>query len=98
MGPIRLFWLLFAALDVVACVGLVAFYRRFGVDTPETRASARQVMIGVYAAIALLGIAFLALGLHASPVQWKTVVQSGIFITLGAGGIAVSLVRRQPAT
>lgn len=93
-AAIRLFWLLFAALDVVACVGLVLFYRSFGQDTPETRARARRVMVGVYAAIALLGVAFLAVGIHASPVQWKTVVQSVIFIALGGCGIAISLARR----
>jgi proton-dependent oligopeptide transporter, POT family len=96
-GAIREFWLLFAALDVVACVGLVAFYRRFGEDTPQTRARARRVMLGVYAAIALLGLAFLGLGLHASPVQWKTVVQSLIFIALGGGGIAISARNPQAA-
>jgi hypothetical protein len=97
MSQIRLFWLLFAALDVVACVGLVAFYRRYGQDTPETRAKARKVMIGVYVAIVLLGVFFFGLGVKASPVQWRTVVQSLIFMALGSGGIAVSLLRRHPA-
>jgi proton-dependent oligopeptide transporter, POT family len=97
MSQIRLFWLLFAALDVVACVGLVAFYSRYGQDTPETRAQARKVMIGVYVAIVLLGVVFLGLGVTSSPVQWKTVVQSLIFMALGSGGVAVSLLHRQPA-
>ena len=37
-----LFWLIFAALDVVAVFGLILFNRAFGQDTPETRRGARR--------------------------------------------------------
>lgn len=93
-GRTRLFWLLFAVLDIVACAGLWFFARSFGQDTPDTRARARRVMIGVYAGIVLLGLIFLAIGANATPVQYRTVVQAIIFIALGGGGIAVSLSRK----
>jgi phosphoglycerol transferase MdoB-like AlkP superfamily enzyme len=93
-GRTRLFWLLFAVLDIVACAGLFYFARSFGQDTPDTRARARRVMIGVYAGIVLLGLVFLAIGANATPVQYRTVVQAIIFIALGGGGIAVSLSRK----
>jgi dipeptide/tripeptide permease len=94
-GRARLFWLAFALLDVVAAGGLVAFARRFGEDTPETRRRAARVMAGVYAGITLLGLAFLALALAASPVQVKTAVQALIFLLLGGGGLAIN--RGRPA-
>jgi dipeptide/tripeptide permease len=95
-GRARLFWLLFAALDVVALLGLIAFARAFGVDTPETRRRAAVAMGAVYAVIALVGLGFLLMALAASPVQSKTVVQSLIFIALGGGGLLVNR-RARPA-
>ncbi len=90
-GPqARLFWALFAALDVVAAAGLIVFARRFGDDTAETRRKAARVMAGVYALIALLGVAFLIFAVTASAVQYKTAVQAGIFLLLGGGGLAIN--------
>jgi POT family proton-dependent oligopeptide transporter len=86
----RLFWLLFAALDVVAAAGMVVFARRFGADTAETRRRAKRVMTGVYALIGLLGVAFLVVAVTASPVQYKTAVQAAIFLLLGCGGITIN--------
>jgi proton-dependent oligopeptide transporter, POT family len=86
-GQARLFWLAFAALDVVACVGLMLFARSFGADTPDTRARARVVMNGVYSGIALLGVFFLYQGVSATSVQYRTVVQAVIFVALGGGGL-----------
>jgi POT family proton-dependent oligopeptide transporter len=89
-GRARAFWLLFAVLDVVAAAGLVLFARRFGEDTQETRRRAARVMTGVYAGIALLGVAFLAAAVSSSPVQYKTAVQALIFLLLGGGGLAIN--------
>ena len=86
----RIFWLIFAVLDVCAAATLVLFFRKFGEDTPATRRSAARAMRLVYALIILLGVAFLAIGLTASPVQYRTVVQALIFVTLGVGGILVN--------
>ncbi len=89
-GRVTVFWLIFAVLDVIAAGGLVLFFRKFGEDTPETRRKATQAMKLVYTLIGLLGVAFLIMGLSASPVQYRTVVQSLIFLLLGAGGILIN--------
>jgi len=89
-GRTRLFWLIFAVLDVCAAGALVLFFRKFGEDTPATRRRAAGAMQLVYGLIVLLGAAFLVVGLGASPVQYRTVVQALIFVTLGAGGIVVN--------
>ncbi len=90
----RLFWAMFAVLDVVAAAGLIVFARRFGEDTPETRRRAARVMRSVYALISLLGVAFLIAAVTASPVQYKTAVQAAIFLLLGGGGLAINRAAR----
>jgi dipeptide/tripeptide permease len=85
----RIFWLLFAVLDVIAATGLVLFARRFGRDTEETRRRARAIMRGVYLAVLLLGGVFVYVAFSSSPVQARTAVQAAIFIALGAGGLVV---------
>jgi dipeptide/tripeptide permease len=96
-ADLRNFWLLFAALLVLATAALVVYNRFLGVDTPETRASARRIMIGVYVVVFLLGGYFFYKGLwggnHPAP---KTVVQAVIMLLIGGGGIWVSR-RREPA-
>jgi proton-dependent oligopeptide transporter, POT family len=93
-GQARLFWAMFAVLDVVAAVGLIVFARRFGEDTAETRRRAARVMTGVYTLIGLLGVAFLIFALTASPVQYKTAIQALIFLLLGGGGLAINRAAR----
>ena len=90
----RIFWLMFAVLDIAAAVGLLLFARAFTADTPETRRKARIVMIGVYTAILLVGVAFCYTAFSSFPVQYRTLVQSIIFLVLGAGGLIVSRSRR----
>jgi dipeptide/tripeptide permease len=85
----RTFWLLFAVLDVVAAAGLVLFARSFGTDTVETRRRARAIMRGVYAAVLLIGGAFLYAAFSKAPVQPRIAVQAAIFIALGAGGLVM---------
>ena len=89
-GTARKFWLLFAALDVVAAIGLVMFARAFGPDTPSTRRRALAVMRGVYAAILLLGLGFLYVAFSSTPIQPRVAVQALIFVTLGVGGLVYS--------
>ncbi len=86
----RLFWLLFAGLDVVAFIGLIVFARKFGTDTPETRRAARSAMMGVSWVLLVVGLAFCYVALTADPVQYKTAVQSIIFLALGAGGLVMN--------
>ncbi len=89
-GKATVFWLIFAVLDVCAAAALVLFFRKFGEDTAATRHSAARAMQLVYSLIGLLGVAFLALGLTADPVQIRTVVQASIFLALGLGGIIIN--------
>jgi POT family proton-dependent oligopeptide transporter len=89
-GRARTFWLLFAALDIVAAASLVVFSRVFGPDTPDTRRRARVVMRGVYGAILFAGAGFLYAAFSASPAQPRIAVQASIFIALGVGGLLVS--------
>jgi dipeptide/tripeptide permease len=88
-GRATLFWLMFAILDIGAVLAMVAFFKRFGEDTPDTRARATRTMHLVYGVIALLGTAFLVMGLTADPMQIRTIVQSLIFLGLGLGGIVI---------
>ena len=85
----RTFWLLFAALGVVAVAGLVLFARHFGANTEKTRGRARLVMRGVYVAVLLVGAAFLYSAFSSTPAHARTAVQAVIFIALGAGGLLV---------
>jgi len=89
-GRARLFWFLFAVLDVVAAAGLVLFARVFGPDTPATRQRARAVMRGVYAVVLLLGAVFLYVAFSTSPVQSRVAVQALIFVALGTSGLVTS--------
>ena len=94
LAATRTFWLMFAVLDVVAAGGLILFARAFTADTPETRRKARTVMSGVYALVLLVGVAFCWFAFSSSPIQYRTLVQSIIFLALGSGGLIVSLRRR----
>jgi dipeptide/tripeptide permease len=85
-----IFWLLFAALDVVATVGLIVFARSFTADTLATRARATRIMNGVYAVIAVLGLGFLAIAVTADPFQYRTAIQAVIFLALGGGGLLMN--------
>jgi dipeptide/tripeptide permease len=92
-----IFWLLFAALDVAATIGLVVFARNFTADTPATRARATRIMNGVYAVIAVLGLGFLAIAAQANPFQYRTAIQAVIFLALGGGGLLMNYRRRRAA-
>lgn len=97
----RLFWLLFAALDVVAAAGLILFARSFGQDTPDARRRARPWMNGIYALILLLGVGFLyaayaaAAGVTTGTLLFqvfsnRTAIQALIFLALGTGGLLMN--------
>ncbi len=90
----RLFWLLFAGLDLVAMVGLIAFAKHFGTDTPAARKGSRFVMYGVYILIFLVGAAFFWSAFSSAPVAYRTIVQAVIFIAIGAAGFLMNFLRR----
>lgn len=79
----------FAVLDVLAALGMVAFFRAFGEDTEATRRGAARALRVAYGVVILLGGAFLAVGLSGESVQIRTVIQSLIFLVLGIGGMLV---------
>ena len=86
----RTFWLMFAVLDVIAAASLVLFARKFGTDTPDTRRQAKGVMNLVYALVLLIGVAFCYSAFTTDPVQYRTAVQSLIFLALGGGGLVMN--------
>ena len=87
----QVFWLIFAGLGLVAMSGLMLYNRYFSVDSPATRARARQIMIGLYSLLLVLGALFLYRSLFGSAgVAYRTAVQATIMLLLGAGGIAIS--------
>jgi dipeptide/tripeptide permease len=91
-GTTRMFWLMFAGLDIAAVVGLMLYNRSFAVDTPETKARARTIMIAVYTLLVLVGAWFLYSSVFAGPsVAYKTMTQAIIMLLIGGGGIIISL-------
>jgi hypothetical protein len=89
------FWLIFAALDVVAIIGLLLYNRFFSADTPETRRAARRIMIGVYSLLAAAGAWFFyTAGFAAATVNYRTFVQAIIMLLIGLGGVFISLRHR----
>lgn len=90
----RNFWLLFAVLDVVAVLGLLLYNRYFAVDTPDTNARARHIMLGIYSLLVLLGGWFLYGSLFGGEtIAYKTLVQASIMLLIGIGGVLVSMKR-----
>ena len=94
-SQLRDFWLIFAALDVVAVVGLLAYNRVFAVETRANRRLARQIMIGVYTLLLALGAwYFYSSTFRGEAIVYRTMVQAVIMLVIGAGGIAVSMRER----
>jgi dipeptide/tripeptide permease len=90
------FWLIFAVLGGVCLVGMLLYNRFFSEETPETNRRAWKIMLGLYSVFALAGFYFLIYSLFLVPeIQWKTFVQALILLSLGGGGIGISL-RRKP--
>ena len=95
-GTTRMFWLMFAGLDIAAVVGLMFYNRAFAIETPETNARARTIMIGVYLLLLLVGGWFLYSSAFAGPsVNYKTLIQAIIMLLIGGGGMAISLRTRE---
>jgi len=94
-GDLMRFWLMFAALDILAMGGLLLYNRFFAVNTPAAAASARKIMIAVYGALILLGGWFLYSSMTAIPIAYRTLVQACIMLLIGAGGVAISLRREE---
>jgi proton-dependent oligopeptide transporter, POT family len=90
-GDIRTFWLLFAAMNLIATGGLWLYNRAFALDTPETRARATRIMIATYSLIFLIGAWFLTSALGADTINYKTIIQAAIMIGIGGAGAGISI-------
>jgi POT family proton-dependent oligopeptide transporter len=94
-GNLRNFWLIFAGLGVLATAGLMSYNRFFAADTPRTNSRARQIMIGIYSLLVILGALFFYSSVFGgATVAYKTMVQASIMVLIGAGGLVISLKRR----
>jgi len=97
-GDIRGFWMMFAAINLVAIAGLILYNRYFSQDTPGTNARARSIMIGIYALLGLAGLWFLQSSLFGGEtIAYRTLVQSFIMLLIGCGGLLISLRKPLPA-
>ncbi len=91
----RNFWILFAALDVIAVLGLLLYNRYFAEDTPATNARAGQIMIAIYSLLVLIGGWFFFTSVFGgATVAYKTMVQAIIMLFIGAGGVFISMRHR----
>lgn len=91
-ATVRFFWLMFAGLDIAAVVGLMFYNRAFALDTPETNARARTIMIGVYLLLLLIGAWFFYTSVFAgAEISYKTMIQAVIMLLIGGGGVTISL-------
>ena len=89
---VRTFWLIFAALGMLAMAGLLLYNQFFSADTPATNKRARQIMVGVYTMLIAVGGWFLYSSVFAGEfVAYKTLVQAVIMLLIGSGGVAISL-------
>jgi POT family proton-dependent oligopeptide transporter len=90
-GTTRMFWLMFAGLDIAAVIGLIFYNKAFAIETPETNARARRIMIGVYLLLLLVGGWFFYTSVFGGPdVAYKTMIQAVIMLLIGGGGMAIS--------
>jgi dipeptide/tripeptide permease len=92
ISQVKFFWLIFAVLGIFCLASMLLYNKFFSEDTPETNRRAWKIMLGIYALIAAVGVYFFIISLFLTPqIQWKTFVQALIMLTLGGGGLALSL-------
>ncbi|MBI5217229.1 MAG: MFS transporter [Ignavibacteriae bacterium] len=95
-GDIRLFWMIFAGLGILATVGLFLYNKFFSADTPETNRKARSIMLGIYSVLILLSIWFFYKSVFGgATIAYKTMVQAIIMLLIGVGGVAISAKHKQ---
>jgi hypothetical protein len=90
----RLFWLLFAALDLLSMVGLILFNRYFAEDSPPANRAAGRIMAAIYVFLVILGGSFFVVTFSGTTVAYKVLVQSVIMLLIGIGGIIISVKHR----
>ena len=91
-SDVRMFWLIFVALDVLAVVGLFLYNTYCAVETPAVNRMTRKIMIGVYLVLLLVGGWFFYSSVSSGPdIAYKTMVQAVIMLLIGGGGTLISL-------
>jgi dipeptide/tripeptide permease len=91
-SEIKLFWLTFAGLGIVAMTGLLLYDRFLSTETPSANSISRKIMLGVYIALIILGFYFLYLSTFSGQeISFKTLVQASIMLIIGIGGIIITL-------
>jgi proton-dependent oligopeptide transporter, POT family len=91
-GTVQTFWFVFVAIGILAIVGLLFYNRYFASDTPSANRRARQIMIGVYTVVVIIGAWFFYDAVFGGEtVAYKTMVQALIMLIIGGGGVAISL-------
>jgi POT family proton-dependent oligopeptide transporter len=87
----RMFWLIFAAIGILAMAGLILYNRYLSKDSADSNRSAARIMRAVYSVLVILGICFLYdTLLAAETISYKTVIQASIMLLIGAGGLLVT--------
>jgi len=94
-GDIQKFWLIFAALDIVAAGALLVYNRFFAEETETSNRLARRIMIVIYAGLIAIGGYFFYSSMSAATVAFRTLVQSLIMLVIGIGGLIISARRRE---
>ncbi len=87
---IQKFWFIFVGLGVMAALGLILYNKFLSEDTPKTNFIARQIIWLVYGILMLVGGYFLYISVSGEEILYKTMVQAGIMIVLGLGGILIT--------
>ncbi len=88
-GDPTLFFLIFCALGLLGFAGLLWFNRKFSRDTPESNQLARNVLIMIYFALAILSI--LAIIRFSMLQNFKSIFSAGMILLISGGGIAITL-------
>jgi len=94
-SDIRLFWLIFAGLGIIAMSGLLLYDRYLSIETPRATLISKRIMLGVYTLLIILGAYFLySSTLTGRNIEYKTFVQSFIMLIIGIGGILITMMKR----
>jgi len=97
-GKVRLFWLIFAGLGLVAIGGLLLYNRSFAVNTPEANARARVWMRLIYGFLLIVGAWFFYAAVWSrTEIVYRMLVQALIMLLIGGGGLLIMRGRSTPA-
>ena len=70
---------------------MLLYNKFFAEDTPHTNNKARKIVLGIYSALVLLGVAIIAMNVISGEMNYKMISQSLILLVVGAGGYWVTI-------